>query len=488
MKRILYILAVTLLAASCCQQKEITRTELKNKIAGAWLGQMVGNIYGLEYENKFVEEPGEGPFVFNKAIRKMTAVDGAFSDDDTDVEYLYLMMMEQYGVDPTYAQVKEKWMYHIRDRVWLANRAALGLMHYGFTPPLTGKKEYNPHWFQIDPQLINEIWAYTAPGMPAYAAGISDWAARITSDDWAVSPTVVYGAMYSEAFFEKDIPTLVKHAKAYLPKGDRFRAIIDECLDLWKKNPDDWKPARKAMADKLYFEEPDITRSIWNADLNGAMGILSLLYGGGDIDKTLLIGCAMGFDCDNQTATMCGLLGVINGIGGVPLDRAMPSEFPHWTKPFNDRYINVTRYDMPDASIEDIIERTVVLAEKNILARGGKVREENGEKIYTINPKARFKAKADEPTASFHSSREERTEPRTRCSRNPRSYPRDRQGNTGFLLAHHPCKLPSLQRGCDQRRRHRRPRSGILLAGQQVQRPQAGLLRLSLGYSPSPQT
>ena len=218
MKRILYILAVTLLAASCCQQKEITRTELKNKIAGAWLGQMVGNIYGLEYENKFVEEPGEGPFVFNKAIRKMAAVDGAFSDDDTDVEYLYLMMMEQYGVDPTYAQVKEKWMYHIRDRVWLANRAALGLKHYGFTPPLTGKKEYNPHWFQIDPQLINEIWAYTAPGMPAYAAGISDWAARITSDDWAVSPTVVYGAMYSEAFFEKDIPTLVKHAKAFLPR------------------------------------------------------------------------------------------------------------------------------------------------------------------------------------------------------------------------------------------------------------------------------
>lgn len=400
MKKILYIAMALLLAAACCQHKEINRTELKNKIAGAWLGQMVGNIYGLEYENKFVDEPGEGPFVFNKAIRKMSAVDGAFSDDDTDVEYLYLMMMEQYGPDPTYAQVKEKWMYHIRDRVWLANRAALGLMHYGFTPPLTGSKKYNPHWFQIDPQLINEIWAYTAPGMPEYAAGISDWAARITSDDWAVSPTVVYGAMYSEAFFEKDIPTLVKHAKAYLPKGDRFRAIIDECLDLWRKNPDDWKPARKAMADKLYFNEDDMSRSIWNADLNGAMGILSLLYGGGDIDKTLLIGCAMGFDCDNQTATMCGLLGVINGVGGVPMDRAMPADFPHWTKPFNDRYINVTRYDMPDASIEDIIERTVVLAEKNILARGGKVREENGEKIYTINTRARF-IPAVEPATNF---------------------------------------------------------------------------------------
>ena len=393
MKR-LSLIALCFLALASCAQKplEITRTQLKEKIAGAWIGQMVGNIYGLEYENKLVDEPGEGPFVFNKAITKMTAVDGAFSDDDTDVEYLYLLMMEKYGVNPTYAQVKDMWMYHIRDRVWLANRAALGLMHYGFTPPMTGKKEYNPHWFQIDPQLINEIWAYTAPGMPAYAAGISDWAARITSDDWAASPTVVYGAMYSEAFFESDIPTLVRHAKAYLPKGDRFRAIIDECLDLWQQHPDDWHAARKVIADELYVNEPDITKSIWNADLNGALGILALLYGDGDIEKTLLIGCALGFDCDNQTATICGLLGVIGGVGSVPLDRAMPAAFPHWTKPFNDRYINVTRYDMPDASIEDIIERTVVLAEKNILERGGKVREENGEKIYTINPKARFHA------------------------------------------------------------------------------------------------
>ena len=385
------ILFSILLLVSCAQKPlEISRTQLKEKIAGAWLGQMVGNIYGLEYENKFVDEPGEGPFVFNKAMRKMTAVDGAFSDDDTDVEYLYLMMMEKYGVDPSYAQVREGWMYHIRDRVWLANRAALGLMHYGLTPPFTGDSRYNPHWFQIDPQLINEIWAYTAPGMPAYAAGISEWAARITSDGWATSPTVVYGAMYSEAFFESDIQTLVSHAKEYLPKGDRFRAIIDECIALHKANPEDWKVSRKVIADELYFNEPEITKSIWNADLNGAMGILALLYGDGDIEKTLTIGCALGFDCDNQTATICGLLGVINGVDAVPTDRSMP--FEHWTKPFNDRYINVTRYDMPDASIEDIIERTVCLAEKMILARGGSVREENGEKIYTINRKARFAA------------------------------------------------------------------------------------------------
>lgn len=402
MKKILTAALCALLLASCAPKEqeavwEISHSQLREKIAGAWLGQMVGNIYGLEYENKFIEEPGEGPFVFNKAIRKMTAVDGvqvdgAFSDDDTDVEYLYLLMMEKYGVKPTYEQIREGWMYHIRDRVWLANRATLGNMHYGLTPPFTGDMRYNPHWFQIDPQLINEIWAYTAPGMVPYAAGISEWAARITSDSWATSPTVVYGAMYSEAFFESDIETLVKHSKEYLPKEDRFRHTIDQCLDLYHKYPEDWKEARKVIKEEYYTNEADATKTIWNADLNGAMGILALLYGHGDIEETLLIGCALGFDADNQTATICGLLGVINGGSSVPTAWSMPEQFPHWTKPFNDRYINVTRYDMPDASIEDLIDRTTVIAEKLILENGGEEFEKDGEKWYRINRKAQFNA------------------------------------------------------------------------------------------------
>src|SRR5690606_39450231 len=122
----------------------------------------------------------------------------AYSDDDTDVEYMYLLNMEKYGYEPTYEQMREAWMFHIRDRVWLANRASLGLMHFGYTPPFTGDKNINPHWFQIDPQLINEIWAYTAPGMIQYASRKSAWAGRITSDDWGIEPTIHYGARSEE--------------------------------------------------------------------------------------------------------------------------------------------------------------------------------------------------------------------------------------------------------------------------------------------------
>lgn len=392
-KTVLAFLAACTLLYACGTkpaEKEISYTELRSKIAGAWLGQMVGNIYGLEYENKFVDEPGEGPFVWNKAMRKMAAVDGAFSDDDTDVEYMYLMMMEKNGVRPTYAQMRDCWMYHIRDRVWLANRAALGAMHYGLTPPFTGSVENNPHWFQIDPQLINEIWAYTAPGMVEYAAGISEWAARVTSDSWATSPTVVYGAMYAGAFFESDIRQLMESALDCLPEDDRFAETVRECIALYDENPEDWHAARAFIHDKYYVREESVSKTIWNANLNGAMGMLALLYGGGDIEKTLNIGCALGFDADNQTATTCGILGVINGGESVPTSWSMP--FDHWTKPFNDRYINVTRYDLPDASIDDIIDRTVAMAVKVVEENGGRTEIREGEKYLIINTSAKYHA------------------------------------------------------------------------------------------------
>lgn len=390
-KRTIIIVFLTFVFLTSCAktEKAISEAELRDKIAGAWLGQMVGNIYGLEYENDFVDEPGEGPFTWEKGMRKMEEVDGAFSDDDTDVEYMYLTLMEKFGIQPAYAQIRDAWIYHIRDRVWLANRAALGLMHYGLTPPFTGSKEINPHWFQIDPQLINEIWAYTAPGMPEYAAGISDWAAHVTSDSWAVSPAVVYGVMYSNAFFEKNIRALIEGSIAYLPDGDRYKGIVKECLALYDKYPDDWKASRKVISDKYWHNEDTFSKTIWNAALNGAMGILSMLYGNGDMAKTLEIGCALGFDCDNQTATVCGILGTMYGQAAIPDSYSKP--FSHWDKPFNDRYINITRYDMPDASIEDIIDRTLAVAEKVILENGGRMEKRGGVKWYVINSKADYR-------------------------------------------------------------------------------------------------
>jgi ADP-ribosylglycohydrolase/Putative Ig domain len=371
--------------------RTISKAELRDKIAGAWIGQMIGNIYGLPHENKYVNAPGDEskwPYGYTKNLDKLKQYKGAFSDDDTDVEYMYLLTMEKYGYEPTYEQMRDAWMFHIRDRVWLANRGALGLMHFGYTPPFTGDKNINPHWFQIDPQLINEIWAYTAPGMIKYSAQKSDWAALITSDEWGAEPTVHYGAMYAAAFFEKDVRKLIDIGLRELPPNGRYAQTIRDMIALHKKYPNKWQDAWKEMAEKYYINEPDLTKTIWNANLNGACGILAMLYGNGDFQRTLDLSCAMGFDADNQAATVAGLLGIVYGFKGLPANLYLPIE--GWTKPFNDTYINITRHELPDASIQDMIDRTLAVSLNLIKAEGGSVSGKPGAEKVTINTAATF--------------------------------------------------------------------------------------------------
>ncbi|MBA7662744.1 hypothetical protein ES703_70775 [subsurface metagenome] len=388
---------------SCAQSKElkISVEEYQDKVYASWLAQCIGNIYGLPHENKYIDEPGPEtfPYGYSEDDERLKEANGAFSDDDTDIEYMYLLSMEKYGSEPTYEQLANSWKYHVRDRVWLANRAALGAMHYGFTPPVTGMKDYNPHWFQIDPQLVNEVWAVTAPGMVDYAAAKSGWAARITDDDWGIEPTIHYGAMYSAAFFESDIHKLIDIGTAALPEGSRFAQTVEEMKALYKKYPNDWKQARKEMAEKYYHNEPIDTKTIWNANLNGACGILALLYGEGDFQKTLDLSCAIGFDADNQAATMSGLLGVVHGTKGLPKNLLFPFPDLNWKEPFNDLYKNITRHDMPDASLKDMAARMVKQGEKIILMKEGRKVTENGKDFYIINPDAQFSAPLEFPGA-----------------------------------------------------------------------------------------
>ena len=401
-KAVSIILIVIFLFTGCGEKKEMVRIsveEFNDKVYASWLAQIIGNIYGLPHENAYIDEPGPEtfPYGYTENIERLREVNGAFSDDDTDIEYIYLLTMEKHGPEPTYAQMKEAWLHHIKQRVWLANRAALGAMHFGFSPHVTGLKDYNPHWFQIDPQLVNEIWAVISPGMIKYSAAKSAWAARVTNDGWGIEPTIHYGAMYAAAFFESDVNKLIEIGISALPEGSRFAQTVEDMKVLYQKYPNDWQKARAEMAQKYYIDEHIDTKTIWNANLNGAAGILALLYGQGDFQQTLDLSCAMGYDADNQAATMAGLLGVVLGTKGLPKDLLFPIE--GWEEPFNDFYKNVSRHDMPDASLKDMANRMVLQAEKIIVKYGGEKVTENNVDYYLINPDAEFVAPMEFPGA-----------------------------------------------------------------------------------------
>lgn len=368
--------------------------EYKAKVYASWIGQIIGNTYGLSYEFQYIDEPGPDnfPYGYGWTLDIVREHNGAFSDDDTDIEYMYLTQMEEHGIEPTYAQLRDAWMSHVKERVWAANRQALTLMHAGHYPPVTGSRKFNSQWSQIDPQLVNEIWAFTAPGMIDYAVEKSRFAAKITNDDFGIEPTLVYAAMYSSAFFESDVTKLIEIGQDVLPQKSHFSQVIDRVRELHNQYPENWLAARKSIKEE-YYEKATHNPYAWmpiDATLNGALGILALLYGEGDIQKTLDLSCALGMDADNQAATMVGLVAIITGIEGIPNELLFPLPDNKWDKPFNNSYKMITRDVLTDANLTDMAERMAIQGEKIILAKGGSIIDIEGIPHYKIPINAKY--------------------------------------------------------------------------------------------------
>lgn len=399
--------AIVFVSAASAQERTITRAELLDKISGFWIGQLVGNYMGFPFENVYVEEPipvliDRYYTPFNAGDLRVTendhrayvpymftAFDGAYSDDDTDIEFVTLHAVEEHGLDINYEQIADAWKAHINRRIWVANRTARDLMEQGMIPPETGMKENNHNWFQIDPQLVNEIWSAFYPGMVAQAAERAEWGARITNDDWGVHPTIAYGVMISEAFFSDDPMHLVQTAMEYIPTEGPFYEGMVDLLRWYEENPDDWRATRQKLHDKYYRYEKDGYQapvSVVSSLINGLCGVMAALYGEGDFMKTVGIAVSAGYDCDNQAATMGGLMGVMLGAGVIPEELTHDCvPWGRWDKPFNDTYINYSRDGLPIYNkISDIVERIANVAEQAILREGGEKIEVDGEIVYKI--------------------------------------------------------------------------------------------------------
>jgi ADP-ribosylglycohydrolase len=389
------------------EQREISRETLLDKMNGFWVGQLVGNYLGFPFENLYVDEPI--PFLVDRyytfrddpALRLhrddhrsylpilAAMFEGAYSDDDTDIEFVTLHAVEQRGLDLSHLDITEMWQRHINRKIWVANRTARDLMDQGLVAPETGSKENNHNWFQIDPQLVNEIWGAFYPGMTKKAAARAEWGARITNDDWGTHPTIAYGVMYSGAFFETDVERLVAMAMEAVPSEGPFAEGMRDVVQ-WHRQHPDWRDTRQKIHAKYYRYETGSYKapvSIVSSLQNGLCGIMAILYGRGDFKETVGIAVSAGYDCDNQAATCGGLIGVLAGTGGIPEPLTTQCMFGDrkWEEPFNDTYINFSRDGLPVFNrIRDMAARTATVAEAAIIANGGWKAEDGSNLIYTV--------------------------------------------------------------------------------------------------------
>jgi ADP-ribosylglycohydrolase len=350
---------------------EISAEELEDKIRGGLLAQLLGNLNGLPHENKYYNEPGD--------VRQYTPAlaDGAWTDDDTDIEWVYISAMQRdRTVLLSPEQITALWKRHINDHIWCANLYARQLMDIGIDPPLTGKLALNP-WsgFNISGQFICESFGLIGPGMPQTAARIGLNYTHVTIDGEPAQTTQLFTAMIATAFFTNDIDTILDAGVASVDPASRILLIIEDVRRWHKQYPEDWRTTRRLIRDKYTLYESR-TRNQNGYELCTAATIAALLYGNGDLVKTLIHAFNFGWDADNNAATAATIVGVIKG------NRWIQNQ--GWQ--IKDIYRNTTRPSMPeDETITGFGDRIIEVAHSVIIENGGSKIRRDGKDFYRIN-------------------------------------------------------------------------------------------------------
>ena len=335
--------------------RTLTADTYFDKVYGSWKATMLANHAGLDLQGVYIEEPGPpGSFTIPQFEEWST-------DDDTHVEWVDLHILETHGLDPTAEEIRVEWVDHLNHDIWVSTRRARDLMDEGFLPPETGNAENNPDGaWSIDAQLQTELFGMLTPGMPGLAATYAERFARVTNSGPAVEASVFFATLYSLAFFEDDVPTLIAATRRRTGDETTVASIVDNVLLWHQENPEDWRITRQLIRD-----EYDTDPMWWASRVNFAVTIMALLYGESDILRTIEIAALAGWDADNTMATAAGLLGLIHGYS------ALPDEIANSTDIYFNEDItgDLPRYD----TVTEFAIRTQNLAEQLISGSGGAV-------------------------------------------------------------------------------------------------------------------
>ncbi|UCC97054.1 MAG: ADP-ribosylglycohydrolase family protein [Phycisphaerales bacterium] len=346
---------------------EIPVETIEDKIRGGLLAQLLGNLNGLPHENKYYEEPGN--------VQQYTPglPQGARTDDDTDIEWVYIAAMQKAQTAMLRPQqITLLWKKHINSHIWCSNLYVRRLMDVGINPPLTGSLSLNP-WagFNISGQFVCETFGLIAPAMPQTAARIGLNYTHVSIDGEPAQTTQLFTAMIATAFITNDIDSIIEAGLASIDPQSSILPIIGDVRRWHKEYPNDWRTTRRLIRDKYTLYESR-TRNQNGYELCTAATIAALLYGEGDLVRTLVHAFNFGWDADNNAATAATVVGVIKG------NRWIQQQ--GWT--IKDRYRNTTRPSMPeDETITRFGDRIVEVAGLVIAENGGgKIRR--GDKAF----------------------------------------------------------------------------------------------------------
>lgn len=311
MKKILFLTMAAGLATAFAGERTITVEEFRDRMEGAWLGQSIGVAYGWPTEFKW-----NGQLIPDDKLPvwKPGTINETFAQDDLYVEMTFLdtLVRRGAGVSCRAAGID---FANSAYRLWCANYNARKNLRNGIAAPASSHPKYHPTTDDIDYQIEADFSGILAPGLPQAAVDFGETFGRIMNYGDGLYAGQFVGALYAAAYFETDRVKVVEAALAAIPSESRYAEMVRDMLAWYRDDPKDWKGAWRKAVDAWWKNGLDghVSNPNINVRVNGAMVLLGFLWGEGDLEKTMRISTAGGFDSDCNPSSACGVLGVMLG-------------------------------------------------------------------------------------------------------------------------------------------------------------------------------
>ncbi len=313
--------------------------DYSDKVAACWIGKAIAGGIGAPYEGV----PG------SLRLQKQDIYIQPGPNDDLEMQVIWLLYAEMYGLDLTAENLCDAWLKHIKygmDEYGVAIRN----LRRGLLPPFTGAVN---NWFAhgMGAAIRSEIWACLFPGNPTVAGHYAQQDAIVDHHGEGVWAEVFLASAESDAFKHGDVRKALEHGLVHVPENSRIYSVVEYVMDLY-----DSELPEEDLRDVILkqFGSHNFTDCIMNLGFI----VAALLYGEQDFIRTVMIAVNFGKDTDCTAATCGAFMGIANGMAIIPPDLLAELDpevaiSPHVT----------IRQQLPQ-TFDDMTERTTQLARR----------------------------------------------------------------------------------------------------------------------------
>jgi ADP-ribosylglycohydrolase len=344
-------------AVAQTEYRRIKVSDYRDRVYGAWVGQVTGAAYGFPFENK-----GRNALQLDHTLKEWG---DAIVDDDYFYEMVALYGFEKYGIGMTVEQLGEMWKEY-RAGTWGSSEQARLALERGIKAPDSGSPRYNRWFHTIGPQFSSDIYGMISPGMINVAGRVARNYSHVNGYAEGSDGAVFVAGCVSEAFFESSPAIIVRQAAQLIDPRSNYRKAIDFVLESYEQK----KPWKQIAAESEARWRPDYPQGN-NSVANGALVAIGILFGDGDYLKTINIVTQTGdyTDADCNAANVSSVVGAMHGYKTIPA--SLTSQFHD--RIHGDHMGPLQLSKMIDEKMSDLADRIVVWGQKNLLANGARL-------------------------------------------------------------------------------------------------------------------